>query len=101
MRFLILLIALVPYAPAQFVAVLSPGVKIQSIVDGFPAGTIFFMMPGIYRQQTIVPKHRNQFLGLPGAVLSGARLLNPSREGQYWAPAKAAFPIAGFATIFI
>lgn len=64
---------------------LYPGDDIQTIVDSYPLETAFVLSPGIYREQSIIPKHGNQFYGEDGAVLSGARLLtNFQQEGSYW-----------------
>lgn len=54
---------------------LEPGDDIQAVVDGQPAGTHYILTPGLYREQTIVPKDGDVFEGEAGAVLSGARLL--------------------------
>jgi len=52
-----------------------PGQNIQQAVDHAPEGTRFLFTPGIYRQQTIVPKSRQEFIGQDGVVLSGAMVL--------------------------
>ena len=40
-----------------------------------PEGTRFLFEPGLYRQQTIRPKNRQEFIGQEGAILSGAMVL--------------------------
>ena len=40
-----------------------------------PEGTRFLFEPGIYRQQTIRPKNRQEFIGQEGVILSGAMVL--------------------------
>ena len=52
-----------------------PGQNIQQTVDDAPEGTRFVFAPGIYRQQTIIPKNRQEFIGQDGVVLSGAMAL--------------------------
>ncbi len=55
--------------------VLGPGDDFQAIVDTQPAGTTYLVPPGIHRAQSIVPHHGDRFIGEPGAVMSGARVL--------------------------
>ena len=52
-----------------------PGQNIQQTVDNAPEGTRFVFAPGIYRQQTIIPKNRQEFIGQDGVVLNGAMAL--------------------------
>lgn len=48
----------------------------NTIVQAAPAGSTFRFLKGLNRMtQTIAPKAGNVFLGQPGAILSGARLL--------------------------
>ncbi|HZF67024.1 MAG TPA: right-handed parallel beta-helix repeat-containing protein, partial [Gemmatirosa sp.] len=62
-----------------------PGESIQAKVDAAPAGTQFVLKPGVHRLQSVTPKDGNAFVGEPGAVLAGARLLTAfTREGAYW-----------------
>ena len=62
-----------------------PGTDIQSLVDSSPAGTTFVLKAGTHRQQQIQPKNGNTFIGEPGAILSGAKVLsNFIQEGQFW-----------------
>jgi len=58
-------------APSQHVIV-SPGQNIQEIVASSPEGTRFEFRPGVYRQQTIYPKNRQEFIGQAGVIMSGA-----------------------------
>jgi hypothetical protein len=63
----------------------NPGDNIQQLVNSNPEGTTFLLRPGYHRNQSIVPRTGNQFIGEPGAILSGAvSLTNFSREGNYW-----------------
>ena len=65
--------------------VIHAGESIQQAVDANPPGTSFLIEAGLYRMQSVVPKAGNQFIGQPGAILSGARLLTQfAREGAYW-----------------
>lgn len=77
-------LATVDCGTAQTTITLRPGIDIPAIVAAQPEGTIFVFTPGIYRRTTIIPKHRNQFLGQPGVVLTGAIVLNPQPYGKYW-----------------
>lgn len=64
---------------------LNPGNNIQHVVDQHGAGTTFVLNAGVYRLQSIQPKDGDTFIGMPGAVLSGAQLLTKfGREGSLW-----------------
>jgi hypothetical protein len=63
----------------------SPGQSIQAAVNAAPEGTTFWIKAGVHRLQSVIPKRRQTFLGEPGAVLSGAKVLTTfRREGSYW-----------------
>lgn len=65
-----------------------PGDDLQALVAAHPPGTAFLLASGIHRQQSVRPRDGNRFSGEPGAVLSGAVLLDPadaSRRGEHWA----------------
>ncbi|MGB0910960.1 MAG: right-handed parallel beta-helix repeat-containing protein [Nitrospirales bacterium] len=63
----------------------TPGRSIQELVDTHPPGTTFILRSGTYRLQQIKPKAGNHFIGEPGAILSGAKLLNQIvKQGQFW-----------------
>jgi nitrous oxidase accessory protein NosD len=65
--------------------VVEPGQLIQGLVDTHPEGTVFLLEAGVHRQQSIYPKAGMAFLGEPGTVLNGSRLLEDwSREGDWW-----------------
>lgn len=65
--------------------VVNPEEDIQSLVDRDPRGTEFLIKAGVHRLQSVVPKDGDVFVGEPGAVLNGARLLTSfQREGLYW-----------------
>jgi parallel beta-helix repeat protein len=62
-----------------------PGQNIQSVVNGYPAGTTFRLKAGIHRMQTIWPRNGDQFYGEPGTIMTGAReLTNWMQSGSYW-----------------
>jgi hypothetical protein len=67
-----------------------PGETIQTTVDANPPGTTYQLAPGLFVMQSIVPKDGDFFQGMLGAdgkpltILSGARVLNFTREGAYW-----------------
>ncbi|HLK47706.1 MAG TPA: right-handed parallel beta-helix repeat-containing protein [Bryobacteraceae bacterium] len=64
---------------------LKPGDDVQRAVDRHPMGTTFVFESGLYRLQTIRPKDADTFIGIRGAILSGARALtNFTREGRAW-----------------
>ncbi|HEX2336134.1 MAG TPA: right-handed parallel beta-helix repeat-containing protein [Hyphomicrobiaceae bacterium] len=66
-------------------AYLEPGRDIQAVVANAPAGTRFYFKPGIYRQQTIYPRDRQEFIGQEGVILSGAMVLTKwDQEGALW-----------------
>ena len=70
---------------AQQVVTVSPGDDLQSLVNAYPGNTKFEFTAGIYRLQSIVPKDNDQFVGLGGAILSGAALLTSfSQSGSIW-----------------
>ena len=76
-----------PAAPAcaGSATVICPGESIAAKVDAAPEGTAFTLRPGIHRLQQFAPKAGQSFTGVPGAILSGARLLTDwVREGGLW-----------------
>src|SRR5262245_28304612 len=65
--------------------IIHPGDSIQQVVNANPPGTSFVLESGVYRMQSVVARSGDQFVGQPGAILSGARVLRQfSREGSYW-----------------
>lgn len=65
--------------------VVQPGQNIQEIVVSSPEGTRFLFAPGLYRQQTIRPKNRQQFVGQDGVILNGAMELKSwTYESGLW-----------------
>jgi Right handed beta helix region len=65
--------------------VLEPGQNIQDIVADSPPGTRFRFEPGIYREQAIEPKDRQEFVGQDGVILNGAMELRTwTRKSGFW-----------------
>jgi hypothetical protein len=64
-----------PRSRAQVQVEVYPGANIQALVDRYSSGTVFLIQPGLYRNQTIVPKNWDSFVGLQGAILSGATVI--------------------------
>ena len=66
---------------------ISPGQSIQDAVDANPAGTTFYIKAGIHRIQQVKPKDGDKFIGEPGAILSGAKVLSAPdfiKSDNYW-----------------
>src|SRR5689334_8694345 len=62
-----------------------PGDDIGNLVRQKPPGTVFRIQAGVHRLQSIIPKDGDLFIGVPGAILSGAQLLSGfSRFGRLW-----------------
>jgi hypothetical protein len=68
---------------------LNPGDNVQAIVNANPAGTTYVFSPGLYRMQSISPKAGDTYIGQPGAVLNGSRLLSG------WQPSGATWVVGG------
>jgi hypothetical protein len=71
-----------PGAPAQQPPDLSGdevrlevGDDFQSVVDDAPPGSTFVIASGVHRLQQVVPRDGDRFVGEPGAVLRGSRVL--------------------------
>jgi Right handed beta helix region len=65
--------------------VVKPGQDIQEMVANSPEGTRFRLEPGVYRQQTIYPQDRQEFIGQEGVILSGAMELRSwTKESGLW-----------------
>jgi len=58
---------------------------LATMVDDASEGVTFKLEAGVYRGQRIEPKDGMSFIGMPGAVLSGAAVLSGfSPEEDYW-----------------
>lgn len=74
-----------PSAQSEETLVVKPGQDLQAIVAHAPEGTRFRLEPGIYRQQTVRPKDRQEFIGQEGTILNGAMVLASwTRESGFW-----------------
>jgi len=70
--------------PAGAIAI-APGKSIQAAVDAAPPDARFCIEAGVHRMQSVTPRPGQQFIGQPGAVLDGARVLDSFvRDGAYW-----------------
>ncbi len=64
---------------------LHPGDDCQRAIDAHGEGETFRFAPGVYREQSLVPRRGQSFIGEPGAVLCGARVLDGARlDGGDW-----------------
>jgi hypothetical protein len=71
--------------PANAVSIV-PGDNAAAVVSQHPAGTTFVFEPGLHRGVSIRPRSGDSYLGRPGAILSGAHVLDgfAPRDG-FWA----------------
>ena len=61
------------------------GDNFQQVVDNNPPSTRFVIAAGVHRLQTVKPKDGMSFVGQPGAVMSGAKVLSSfTTEGNVW-----------------
>lgn len=63
------------------------GEDLQAVVDRHPPGTTFVIAAGVHRMEQLHPRAGDVFIGEPGAVLSGARVLEAAdftRDGDVW-----------------
>ena len=66
--------------PKDGIVSLRPGSDIQEAIDKASSGAKFLFEPGIYRQQRLRPKDRQEFIGKSGTIISGAILLTQWRK---------------------
>ncbi len=65
--------------------VVSPGDDLGALVDSSDPGTSFVIAAGTHRMQSVWPKDGMSFVGSPGAVMSGAALLDGFVvDDSYW-----------------
>ena len=58
---------------------------LAAIIRDNPAGTTFVLETGIHRATDLIVKDGQSFIGQPGAVVSGARLLDSwTHSGEHW-----------------
>jgi Right handed beta helix region len=73
------------FATSAGAVTLNPGDNVQAVVNANPAGTTYEFNPGVYRMQVISPKTGDSFIGRPGAILNGSRVLSGWRQqGATW-----------------
>lgn len=65
---------------------ISPGTEVHMVVSSRSAGTTYCLQPGLYRlTQPIAPKAGDSFVGQPGTILSGARVITGwTQSGRTW-----------------
>ena len=64
---------------------LCPGDNIQAKATAAGAGATLTIQPGIYRLQTVIPLANQTFVGQPGAIMTGAKLLTGwVQSGSTW-----------------
>lgn len=64
--------------------------SVASVVSRYPGGTVFCLQAGVYRlTRPVVPQAGDTLWGVPGTVLSGARVVS------HWHPAGAAWVASG------
>lgn len=61
-----------------------PGEDIQAKVNANGTGTVFTLKAGVHRMQQVTPKGGQQFIGEPGAILNGAKLLTNWQGSGPW-----------------
>jgi len=72
-------------ARSQNLVEVYPGDDLQAIVYEHPPGTEFVLKKGVHWQQQVRPRDGDTFTGEPGAVMSGAQVLERwVQEGPYW-----------------
>jgi parallel beta-helix repeat protein len=54
------------------------GADLAAVVADHPPGTAFVVAAGVHRGQSLQPRDGDRFTGEPGAVLSGAEVLDPA-----------------------
>ncbi len=78
-------VTIAPTACSGTPTIICPGDNIQAKVSAAGSGAMFTIRAGIHRLQSITPKTGQQFIGEPGAILSGARLLTGwTQSGATW-----------------
>ena len=70
--------------PSGSIAV-GPADSLTQAVANSPAGSVFYLTAGTHRMVYVRPKDNTTFVGAPGAILSGARILtNFTQSGGLW-----------------
>ncbi len=64
---------------------LTSAMDVENMVAGAPEGTTFIFEPGVYRNVSIEPKKAMSFVAQPGAILSGATVIDGFvQAGTVW-----------------
>lgn len=68
-----------PASPPQGAVVVSPSDDLPAVVEASPAGSLFWLAPGVHRLgrgpfDQVIPRKGDTFVGGPGAVLDGQRI---------------------------
>jgi hypothetical protein len=68
-----------PDTPPTGAVVVNTGDNLNTVTESHPAGTTFWLSPGIHRlgggaYSQVIPKDRNTYVGAPGAILDGGRV---------------------------
>ena len=58
----------------------APSSDLQLLVEAGGEGATFRFTPGVYRMKQIVPKNGQRFVGQPGVILNGARVITGWRQ---------------------
>lgn len=73
-----------PSVPPGAISV-QPGDSIQQSVDGAGPGATFYLRAGVHREQQVSPQTGQTFIGEPGAIMSGAKVLSGwAQDGSHW-----------------
>lgn len=65
----------------------APGDDLQAAVNDAPPTSVFVLGAGVHREQQVVPRDGDRFVGEPGAIMNGSRLLAPEdfvADGGRW-----------------
>jgi hypothetical protein len=66
----------------------------QAVVDAHPPGTTFVFEAGTHRGATVVVRDGDRYRGEPGAVLTGAAVLDGfERDGRWWSREGLGLPL--------
>ncbi|MEO2108906.1 MAG: right-handed parallel beta-helix repeat-containing protein, partial [Actinomycetota bacterium] len=58
--------------------------QLATLVAANPPSTTFCLAPGIHYETQVEPKDGNRFIGEPGAILSGAKVLDPAQAVHHF-----------------
>lgn len=81
--FSVLIVSVLAVAGSASTVTVKAGESIQSAVNKNPAGTTFLISAGTYRQQSVVPKTGDSFIGEDGATLNGSTLVTGFKTANH------------------